>query len=549
MDVRDTLIEAVRSALADLGVEPPGAVQLERPGNPDHGDWSTNAALACAKAAGRNPRELGTDLAARLEANPPTHVVGVEVAGPGFVNFRLADTWLHDVLRDVVVAGEDGYARHDVGAGERVNVEFVSANPTGPLHAGHGRGACYGDSVARLYERCGHPTEREFYINDRGTQMENYAASLAARAAGEEPPEGGYHGQYVVDWAAEMPADADPLEWGYARALSAHREVLEALHIRFDTWFSERSMIASGAIDATMADLRTADAVYEQDGATWLRSTDHGDDKDRVLVKGDGEYTYLLPDAAYHRDKFSRADRLVNVWGADHHGYVARMHAAMHALGHDASELEVAITQMVNLQRGGQEVRLSKRTGDIVELSEVVAEVGADAARFTYLLQSVDSPQTFDLDLVASQVNENPVFYVQYANARIHSIARRAAEAGVVPPDLADTDLTPLGHPRELRLLRALHELPDTVLRAARERAPHQVAAWVRDLAADFHGFYHDCRVMGDDVDAGVTAARLWLTEAVRVGLAVALDLLGVDAPEEMWRDGEDDEVPGEDGD
>jgi len=549
MDVRDTLIEAVRSALADLGVEPPGAVQLERPGNPDHGDWSTNAALACAKAAGRNPRELGTDLAARLEADPPTHVVGVEVAGPGFVNFRLADTWLHDVLRDVVVAGEDGYARHDVGAGERVNVEFVSANPTGPLHAGHGRGACYGDSVARLYERCGHPTEREFYINDRGAQMENYAASLAARAAGEEPPEGGYHGQYVVDWAAEMPADADPLEWGYARALSAHREVLEALHIRFDTWFSERSMIASGAIDATMADLRTADAVYEQDGATWLRSTDHGDDKDRVLVKGDGEYTYLLPDAAYHRDKFSRADRLVNVWGADHHGYVARMHAAMHALGHDASELEVAITQMVNLQRGGQEVRLSKRTGDIVELSEVVAEVGADAARFTYLLQSVDSPQTFDLDLVASQVNENPVFYVQYANARIHSIARRAAEAGVVPPDLADTDLTPLGHPRELRLLRALHELPDTVLRAARERAPHQVATWVRDLAADFHGFYHDCRVMGDDVDAGVTAARLWLTEAVRVGLAVALDLLGVDAPEEMWRDGEDDEVPGEDGD
>ena len=549
MDVRDTLIEAVRSALADLGVEPPGAVQLERPGNPDHGDWSTNAALACAKAAGRNPRELGTDLAARLEADPPTHVVGVEVAGPGFVNFRLADTWLHDVLRDVVVAGEDGYARHDVGAGERVNVEFVSANPTGPLHAGHGRGACYGDSVARLYERCGHPTEREFYINDRGAQMENYAASLAARAAGEEPPEGGYHGQYVVDWAAEMPADADPLEWGYARALSAHREVLEALHIRFDTWFSERSMIASGAIDATMADLRTADAVYEQDGATWLRSTDHGDDKDRVLVKGDGEYTYLLPDAAYHRDKFSRADRLVNVWGADHHGYVARMHAAMHALGHDASELEVAITQMVNLQRGGQEVRLSKRTGDIVELSEVVAEVGADAARFTYLLQSVDSPQTFDLDLVASQVNENPVFYVQYANARIHSIARRAAEAGVVPPDLADTDLTPLGHPRELRLLRALHELPDTVLRAARERAPHQVATWVRDLAADFHGFYHDCRVMGDDVDAGVTAARLWLTEAVRVGLAVALDLLGVDAPEEMWRDGEDDEVAGEGGD
>ena len=541
MDVRDILIEAVRAALVGLGVEPPGAVQLERPANPDHGDWSTNAALASAKAAGRNPRELGAELAARLGADPPAHVTGVEVAGPGFVNFRLADTWLHDVLRDVVAGGEDRFARHDAGAGERVIVEFVSANPTGPLHAGHGRGACFGDSVARLYERIGHPVQREFYINDRGTQMQLYADSLAARAAGDEVPDGGYNGQYIVDWAAAMPDDADPLEWGYARALAAQREVLESLHIRFDTWFSERSMIGSGAVAATLAALRAADAVYDEEGAVWLRSSDHGDDKDRVLVKSDGEFTYLLPDIAYHRDKFARADRLVNVLGADHHGYVARVHAAMHALGHDPSELEVAITQLVNLQRDGHEVRLSKRTGDIVELAEVVAEVGADAARFTYLLQSVDSAQAFDLELVASQVNENPVFYVQYANARIHSIARRAAEAGVVRPDLVDTDLSVLGHPRELRLLRALHELPDTVLRAASERAPHQGTTWVQDLAADFHGFYHDCRVMGDGVDTGLTAARLWLVEAVRIGLAVALDLLGIDAPEQMWRDGGED--------
>ncbi len=556
MDVRDTIIDAVRTALADLGVDPvPAVVQLERPGNPDHGDWSTNVALASAKVAGRNPRELGTQLAERLEASPPAHVVGVEVAGPGFVNFRLADSWLHDVLVDVVSDGTDGWGRHDEGAGTRVIVEFVSANPTGPLHAGHGRGACYGDSVARLYDRCGYEVVREFYINDRGLQMQNFAASLAARAAGHDVPEDGYHGQYIIDWAAEMTGDsasdsagdsgtADPMEWGYARALAAHKDVLESLSIHFDSWFSERSMIASGAIDATLADLRAAGAVYEEGGAVWLRSTDHGDDKDRVLIKSDGEPTYLMPDVAYHRDKFGRADRLVNVFGADHHGYVARMHAAMALLGHDPAELEIAITQLVNLQRDGREVRLSKRTGEMVELADVVDEVGADAARFTYLLLSVDSTQTFDMDLVASQVNENPVFYVQYAHARIHQIVHRATGAGLVRGSLADADLSLLVHPRELEMLRALHELPDVVARACRERAPHQVTTWVRDLASSFHGFYHDCRVLGDGIDPALTVARLWLVEGARIGLAVALDLLGVGAPTEMWRDVDPDRAP-----
>ncbi len=556
MDVRDSITDAVRSVLADLGVDPlPTIVQLERPGNPDHGDWSTNVALASAKAAGRNPRELGTQLADRLLAAPPAHVVGVEVAGPGFVNFRLDDSWLHEVLADVVADGVDGWARHDDGDGTRVIVEFVSANPTGPLHAGHGRGACYGDSVARLYDRCGYDVVREFYINDRGLQMENFAASLAARVAGLDVPEDGYHGQYIVDWAAEMAAEtsdgvgdgpgdaADPMEWGYTRALASHRSVLESLSIDFDSWFSERSMIASGAIDATLADLRAAGAVYEEGGAVWLRSTDHGDDKDRVLVKSDGEPTYLMPDVAYHRDKFGRADRLVNVFGADHHGYVARMHAAMALLGHDPAELEIAITQLVSLQRDGHEVRLSKRTGEMVELAEVVDEVGADAARFTYLLLSVDSPQTFDMDLVASQVNENPVFYVQYAHARIHQIVRRADEAGVGLGVLADVDLSLLSHPRELEVLRDLHELPDIVARACREQAPHQVTTWVRDLAASFHGFYHDCRVLGEGIEPALTVARLWLVEGARIGLAVALDLLGVGAPTEMWRE---DQVGGQ---
>jgi len=540
MDVRDLLIESVRSALVDLGIDPPPAeVSLERPANPEHGDWSTNVALASASATGRNPRELGTALAEALEASPPAHVTAIDVAGPGFVNFRLADSWLHDVLVDVVSAGSDAWAAHDVGSGRSVMVEFVSANPTGPLHAGHGRGACYGDSLARLYQRCGHEVTREFYINDRGTQMQLFADSLAAVAAGSEPPEGGYHGHYIREWAGEMPEGVDPLEWGYERALADQRRVLESLDIHFDSWFSERSMIESGAIDEVMSDLRSQNAVYEDDGATWLRSSGHGDDKDRVLVKSDGQFTYLLPDVAYHRDKFQRADRLVNVWGADHHGYVARMQSAMHALGHDPSELQVAITQMVSLRRGGEEVRLSKRTGEMVELAEVVDEVGADAARFTYLLLSVDSQQAFDLDLVASQVNENPVFYVQYAHARIHSIVARAAHAGIERPPIDRVDLSLLGHQRELALLRALHELPDTVLRACSEQAPHQVTTWVRDMAAAFHGFYHDCRVMGDGIDKGLSQARLWLVEGVRIGLVVALDLLGVSAPEEMWREEE----------
>jgi len=542
MDVRDTIIDAVRIALADLGVDPvPAIVQLERPANADHGDWSTNVALASAKAAGLNPRALGIQLVEQLEISPPPHVVAVEVAGPGFVNFRLADSWLHDVLADVVVAGSEGWARSDEGQGTQVIVEFVSANPTGPLHAGHGRGACYGDSIARLYSRCGFNVVREFYINDRGLQMENFAASLAARVAGHPVPEDGYHGQYIIDWAAEMVAETDaatdPMEWGYAKALGAHRAALESLSVCFDSWFSERSMIASGAIEATLAALRAAGAVYEDGGAVWLRSTDYGDDKDRVLVKSDGEPTYLMPDVAYHRDKFDRADLLVNVFGADHHGYVARMHAAMAMLGHDPDKLEIAITQLVSLQRDGREVRLSKRTGEMVELAEVVEDVGADAARFTYLLLSVDSPQTFDLDLVASQVNENPVFYVQYAHARIHQVVRRATDVGINRGDLIDADFSLLCHPRELEVLRALHELPDVVSRACRERAPHQVTTWVRNLAASFHGFYHDCRVLGEDVDQSLTIARLWLAEGTRIGLAVALDLLGVSAPTEMWRD------------
>lgn len=534
--IRDTLADAVRGALATAEVDPlPETIELERPARREHGDWSTNVALVCAKRAGRNPRELAATLADALLSDPPPHVEAVEIAGPGFVNFRLRETWLHDVLTEVVTAGESGYATPDVGGGTRVLVEFVSANPTGPLHAGHGRGAAHGDSLARLLERTGYEVGREFYVNDRGTQMLRFAESLEARKKGEAVPEDGYQGQYVVDWAAEMPDGADPLEWGRARALRDHREVLDRFGVVFDTWHSEREMVESGAILDTLDDLRRHDATYESDGATWLRSSAHGDDKDRVLVKSDGEYTYLLPDIAYHRDKLTRGwELLVDVWGADHHGYVSRMEAALEALGHDPEAFDVELTQLVKLVEAGEEVRLSKRTGDIVELRDVIDEVGADAARLTFLLQSIDSPQTFDLDLVRSQAMENPVFYVQYAHARIHSMARVAAERGVVRQPLAETDLSVLVHERELDVLRSLAELPEVVATAARHRAPHQVTSWVRELAGRFHGFYHDCRVLDDDVSADLAQARLWLVESALVGLAIGLDLLGVSAPESM---------------
>ncbi len=474
-------------------------------------------------------------MAERLQADLPTHVQTVEVAGPGFVNFRLTDTWLHDVLVEVVNHGVDGFGRNDIGTGTKVNIEFVSANPTGPIHAGHGRGAAYGDTLARVLTHCGYDVSREYYLNDRGTQIQLYADSLLARKRGEPVPEGGYQGDYIVEWAAEMPDGADPLEWGEVRAIADHREVLEQMNIAFDTWFSERSLVHSGAILQTLADLEARGVVYELDGATWLRSTDFGDDKDRVLIKSDGEYTYLLPDIAYHRDKFSRSFNLViDVWGADHHGYVPRMKAAQQALGHDPDEFEVVITQLVNLLQNGKPVRLSKRSGDIIELRDVLDEVGADSARLTYLLQSVDSPQTFDFDVVKSEAMENPVFYVQMAYARIRSIKRVADERDVVRRPLTDVDISVLEHERELDILRALFELPDTVLLAARERAPHKITTWVRELAGAFHGFYHDCYVMGDDVAPELTQARLWLVEAAEIGLRVGLDLLGVSAPESM---------------
>jgi arginyl-tRNA synthetase len=533
--IREALQSAVRDALAAVGVDPvPAEIGMERPARREHGDWSTNAALASAKAAGRNPRELGQALADHLAGAGVAHVERLEVAGPGFVNFHLAPTWLHDVLRQVVHDGVEDYARATVGAGRPVNVEYVSANPTGPLHAGGGRWGAFGDSLCRLLERVGHPTTREYYVNDRGTQTELFGRSLVARKRGEEPPENGYLGDYVTEWAAELPDDVDPVEWGRDRALRDVRESLAAMHVHFDRWASERALVESGAMETTLDELRVAGHVYEDDGATWLRTTTFGDDKDRVLVRSDGEPTYFLPDIAYHRDKFTRGDLVIDILGADHHGYVGRMRAALQALGHAPEDYEAIIGQNVTLVRGGEEVRLSKRAGTMVEVRDLVDEVGPDVARFAYLLQSIDTTQTIDIDLLRAQANENPVFYVQYAHARIHSVGREAANRGVVRRPLDGLDLAPLVHPRELELLRVLSTLPEIVPVAAAERAPHRIATWSRELAGAFHGFYHDCPILRTDVPDELQQARLWLVEATRVGLAVGLDLLGVSAPEEL---------------
>lgn len=533
--IKDRLFDAVVDALASLGVDPvPAGVVVERPARREHGDWSTNAALVSAKTAGQNPRQLGQQLADYLDDNRPPHVEGLEIAGPGFVNFRLAPTWLHDVLGQVVLQGEQDYGRINLGDGLKVNVEFVSANPTGPIHAGGGRWGAYGDSLARILARCGYEPHKEFYINDRGRQTMLFGASLTAAKNGQPTPEDGYQGSYIDEWAAEMPSDADPVSWGIERSLRDARDSLEEMNVRFDTWSSEKAMVDSGAEADVMDKLRASGHVYEADGATWLRTTDFGDDQDRVLIKSDGDYTYLTPDIAYHLDKYNRGDHIIDVLGADHHGYVPRMRAALEALDSGGESYEAIIGQNVKLVRGGNEVKMSKRAGNLVEIRDLIDEVGADVARFAYLLQSVDSPQTLDLDLLKTEASENPVYYVQYANARIHSIASQAVERSVTRRPIDQVDLSLLTHERELEVLRQLSAFAEILELACTERAPHRITTWVRELASAFHGFYRDCPILRSDIEPELQQARLWLAEGSRIGLAIGLDLLGVSAPESM---------------
>jgi len=544
--IRDRLAEAVAGAAdtvaveqgLDLAVEA-SSVHLERPGRREHGDWSTNIAMVTAKRAGTNPRALATSLVEVLERSLPTHVVSVEIAGPGFVNFRLDDGWLHDALAAVLAEGEDGYARPDIGHGERVQVEFISANPTGPIHVGNGWWGSYGDALARVLARSGHVVSREYYVNDTGGQIRTLGGSLLARARGDEVPEGGYRGQYVTDLASQYDGPDDVVaagRWAAERILDRIKVTLESVGIVFDEWYSQASIEESGAVDETIELLAAKGLVYEQDGATWFRSEQLGDVRDRVLRKANGDATYLAGDLAYHRDKFlvRGFDRVIDVFGADHHGQVASLLAGVEALGVDPGRLEVKLGQMVSLVDGDEAVKMGKRAGTAIDLDTVISDIGPDATRILSLMSSLDQAATFDLATVREQSADNPVFYVQMASARIGGVGRKAAERGIQRSSLDQVDLGLLNDPRELEVLRCLEELPEVVADAAVDRAPTKVTTWVRKLAAAFHGFYHDCPILAGDVDPSVVQARLWLVEASRIGLAIGLGLLGVSAPEAM---------------
>ena len=538
---------AVIGATEALEGSPGEKLSLDRPPRPEHGDYSTNAAMLLAPAAGAPPREVAERLRSELDRTLAGRAERIEVAGPGFLNVFLSDRWHREAIAALLAAGDRLGAPAATG-GERILVEFVSANPTGPVTAASGRGAAYGDALSRMLAHSGHTVQREYYLNDAGTQVELFARSVAARMAGEEPPEDGYAGVYVVELAEElaaagMPADdLETLATAATEAMQARIEAtLERFGVHYDTWSSERRLRESGAVERALEELRSRGHVYEHDGAVWLRTTAFGDDKDRVLVRADGEPTYFGPDIAYHLDKLERGhERLINVLGADHHGYVPRMRAAISALGFDPDRFEAAIMQMVNVVEGGERKRMGKRSGDFVTLDELIDDIGVDATRFFMLQRSHDSPIDIDLELARATSQENPVYYVQYAHARIASILRKAVDEGVVGSEDEAAEVAAgeaaLGAGAELaerQLIQRLLELPGEVDQAARRRSPHRLCAYAMATAADFHAFYRDARVVGAEGE-GAEAARLGVCVATKRTIATTLALLGVSAPERM---------------
>jgi arginyl-tRNA synthetase len=534
-------VEAAAASLRD-GADPPGSQPtLERPAKAEFGDYSTNAAMMLAPALGEQPRGTAEKLAAELDRSLEGSLERVEVAGPGFLNLFLSGDWYRRAAAELAAQGER--LGRPVGADlvtERVNVEFVSANPTGPLTAASGRHAAFGDSVARLLEFSGHPVVREYYVNDRGGQIDRFAESIAARMKGEAVPEDGYEGEYVAELARSLeqeglsPDDLDALaRRGVSLMNEAIEETLRRYNVVHDTWSSERALHESGAVEGALEQAREAGQVYESDGATWLRTTEFGDDKDRVLIRSEGDPTYFLSDIAYHRDKLKRgADRLINVLGADHHGYPPRLRAGLAVLGYDPDVLETPIMQLVHVVEGGERAQMSKRRGEFVTLDELIDDIGADAARFFMLQRSHDTTVDLDLELARKTSNENPVYYVQYAHARIASILRKAGEGAERQAEEADFDALP-AEPAERTLIKRLCELPDEVAEAAGRRAPHRLCAYGMEAARDFHAFYRDCQVIGAEGE-GVEGDRLGLCLLTKRAIARTLGLLGISAPERM---------------
>ena len=540
--VRDVARDVLLRRDLDVSALPSDA-GVERPRNPDHGDYATNIALRTAKKAGVNPRELATWLAEELATRDG--VASAEIAGPGFINLRLAADAQGAIVGEVLAAGA-GYGTGDELAGRNVNLEFVSANPTGPLHLGGTRWAAVGDALGRVLSARGAKVTREYYFNDAGAQIDRFVGSLVAAAQGEPAPENGYGGDYIAEIAQRVVA-AEPgvLDLSDAERDEVFRRVgvgfmfteikqkLGEFRVEFDVWFHEQSLHDSGAVETAVAALKEKGSLYESDGAWWLRSTDHGDDKDRVVIKSDGRPAYIAGDIAYLRDKRARGfDLCIYMLGADHHGYVARLKAAAAAFGDDPAVVEVLIGQLVNLVKDGTPVRMSKRAGTVVTMDDLVGAVGVDAARYSLVRSSVDSGLDIDLDLLASRTSENPVFYVQYAHARLSSLARNAADLGITPGE----DYGLLDHAREGDLIRTLGEFGDVVRTAAELREPHRVARYLESLAGAYHKFYDSCRVLpqGDEEVSDLHRARLALCVAARTVLANGLALLGVDAPERM---------------
>ncbi|OQQ35650.1 arginine--tRNA ligase [Prescottella equi] len=546
-DLAELLRGTAAKVLAEHGLDVsvlPATLTVERPRNPEHGDYATNVAMQVAKKAGANPRDLATWLAAALTASDG--IDSAEVAGPGFLNIRLAADAQGTIVAKALEAGA-AYGAGDALAGKRINLEFVSANPTGPIHLGGTRWAAVGDALGRILATQGGDVTREYYFNDHGAQIDRFTRSLIAAAKGEPAPEDGYAGAYIVDIAADVQKQAPGVldlpeaeqhetfrSIGVELMFTHIKRTLHEFGVDFDVYFHENSLFESGAVERAVETLKGSGNLYHEDGAWWLKSTDFGDDKDRVVIKSDGNAAYIAGDIAYFQDKRARGfDLCIYMLGADHHGYIGRLKAAAAAFGDDPDTVEVMIGQMVNLVRGGVAVKMSKRAGTVITLDDLVEAIGVDAARYSLVRSSVDQSIDIDLELWASTTNENPVYYVQYAHARLCSIARNAADLGL---SAENPNLGLLTHDREGDLIRTIAEYPRVVAKAAELREPHRIARYLEELAGTYHRFYDACRILpqGDEEATDLTTARLALCAASRQVLANGLELLGVSAPERM---------------
>ncbi|MCY7899966.1 arginine--tRNA ligase [Bacillus inaquosorum] len=550
--MKDVLKEEIKAAVLKAGLAEESQIPnviLETPKDKTHGDYSTNMAMQLARIAKKAPRQIAEEIVAHFDKGKAS-IEKLDIAGPGFINFYMNNQYLTKLIPSVLEAGE-AYGETNIGNGERVQVEFVSANPTGDLHLGHARGAAVGDSLCNVLSKAGYDVSREYYINDAGNQINNLALSVEVRyfeALGlEKPmPEDGYRGEDIIAIGKRLAEEygdrfvneeeserlAFFRDYGLKYELEKLRKDLENFRVPFDVWYSETSLYQNGKIDKALEALREKGHVYEEDGATWFRSTAFGDDKDRVLIKKDGSYTYLLPDIAYHKDKLDRGfDKLINVWGADHHGYIPRMKAAIEALGYEKGTLEVEIIQLVHLYKNGEKMKMSKRTGKAVTMRDLIEEVGLDAVRYFFAMRSADTHMDFDLDLAVSTSNENPVYYAQYAHARICSMLRQGEEQGLKPA--ADLDFSHIQSEKEYDLLKTIGGFPEAVAEAAEKRIPHRVTNYIYDLASSLHSFYNAEKVI-DPENEEKSRARLALMKATQITLNNALQLIGVSAPEKM---------------